>query len=75
MNKRIVPLWEVSTAFYHYSDKERAEYHTGEKAKLKWVILDSDFFITTWQLKNQFDYVAFDTEAEAKSYLNSLVTT
>lgn len=67
---RIVPMWETEDALYHYNDKERAEHHTGESVALKHVVVDKDFFISTWQLKSEEEIRGvFDTEEDAKDYL------
>ena len=56
---RVAQMWETKDALYHYSDKERAENHTSEQVQLKHVVLDSDFFIGTWQKKMRLAYMGY----------------
>ncbi|WP_144460402.1 hypothetical protein [Siminovitchia fortis] len=67
---RIAPMWETENALYHFREKDRAEYHTGEKPNLKYAVLDRDFFISTWQRKDMDGiHEIFDTEKEAYNYI------
>lgn len=63
-------MWETKEALYHYSDKDRAEYHSGEKVELKHVVLDSDFFIGTWQRKDEEGiHGIYESKEEAEEHL------
>lgn len=65
-------MWETVNStgdivYYHYSDKQKA----GEKATLKWVLMDSDYFIGTWQFKEHFAISVHDTEEEAEKAIKT----
>lgn len=66
MKKNIVPMWEAGLAVYHYGDKDRARHLEGVEPREVWVGVPADFFIGTWQMKDQFEGWIFDTEEEAE---------
>lgn len=70
MNKtmRYAPMWEVDNVYFHHSDKDRA----GQSAVLKWVIMDSDYFIGTWQFGEHFVINIFDSEDEARRFVEDV---
>lgn len=68
--KRIAPMWGTTNALYHYNDRERAEYLEGEEPRLVWVCIPNDFFISTWQFRDEFEGFIFDTEEEAEKVAN-----
>lgn len=73
MKLKYAPMWIVKNTFndiecYHYSDKQRA----GNNAKLKYVIMDYDYFIGTMQLQNKFAIKILDTEEQAINYINNI---
>lgn len=66
---KVVPMWETDNALYHFGEKERAEYLEGEKPDLKYVVVDEDFFISTWQYKDMEGiHGIFDREKEANEF-------
>ena len=66
---KVVPMWETDNALYHFDEKERAEYLEGEKPDLKYVVVDEDFFISTWQYKDMEGiHGIFDREKEANEF-------
>ena len=72
MKLKYAPMWITKNEFgdivcYHYSDKQRAS----NNAKLKYVVMDHDYFIGTVQLKNNFAIAVLDTEDQAIEYINN----
>lgn len=66
---KVVPMWETKNALYNYNEKERAEYHTGEEPELRYAVLDNDFFVSIWQMKNMDGiHGVFENEKKAKEY-------
>ena len=65
IKRHIAPMWETTNALYHYSDRDRASHLEGEEPVEVWVGVPNDFFIGTWQLKDQFEGWIFKTEEEA----------
>ncbi|MGM9929456.1 MAG: hypothetical protein ACI35P_16050 [Bacillus sp. (in: firmicutes)] len=72
--KRVVPMWVVvdptynETQLYHYSEEQRAK--SLGAARLKWVVVASDYFVGTVQNPALFDCELFDTEEEALRAIN-----
>lgn len=74
MKLKYAPMWITKNSFgdivcYHYSDSERA----GSNAKLKYVVMDHDYFISTVQLQEKFAITVLDTEEQAINYINNKV--
>lgn len=59
---KYAPMWKDGNAYYHYSDKVRA----GKNPVLKYVTMDKDYFIGTWQFKENFAIAIYNTEQEAE---------
>lgn len=72
LDLRVAPMWEVDKALFHYGDKERAQNVFGkENVKLKWAVMDEDYFIGTSQFKKNFAYGVYENEANALEHAAS----
>jgi len=72
MSKKVAPMWKVEEVLFHYSDEYRANLRG--KATLVWVVMDSEYFIGTEQLAENFADAIYADETDALAYANRTVT-
>lgn len=64
---RYAPMWKFGTVFYHLNDRERIP----GLPELKYVVMDKDYFIGTWQHEEHFAIASYDSKSEAESFITN----
>lgn len=56
------PMWSTGTFLYHYHDKKSS-------SELKYVVMESSYFIRKWQIADKFAYAVFNDENAAEEFI------